>query len=251
MPKEEAGFAGYYLQRRVVAIVVIWIGPTLLLCLATVAQWVWRPPAWVTWLLLILMLALYLISNRLFNTVDSLTYSWRTGRDGEWAVREALSEHLDDDFYLLNDVVLPGRRGNIDHIVIGPCGLYTIETKSVIGEVDATSDRLRINGYVNKKYIESAKRDQEALRAYLKKRLPGESRTYPVYPVIVFTRASDVQSKGTTSDVSVEDIAGLLHLLDKYASVRRLDEIHRAQVFRALVPHVASAGKRVIPAIGT
>jgi Nuclease-related domain len=33
-------------------------------------------------------------------------------------------------YFLLNDVVLPGHPGNIDHVVIGPCGVVVIETKN-------------------------------------------------------------------------------------------------------------------------
>ena len=32
-----------------------------------------------------------------------------------------------------NDVNLPGKRGNIDHVVIGPTGIYVIETKNYSG----------------------------------------------------------------------------------------------------------------------
>jgi hypothetical protein len=37
----------------------------------------------------------------------------------------------------LNDVVLPGHPGNIDHVVIGPCGVVVIETKHFSGSVEA------------------------------------------------------------------------------------------------------------------
>ncbi|BDZ71411.1 nuclease-related domain-containing protein [Methanobacterium petrolearium] len=34
---------------------------------------------------------------------------------------------------MYNDVNLPGKRGNIDHVVIGPTGIYVIETKNYSG----------------------------------------------------------------------------------------------------------------------
>ncbi len=37
---------------------------------------------------------------------------------------------LDNSYVLINDVVLPDRKGNIDHILVGPNGVFAIETKS-------------------------------------------------------------------------------------------------------------------------
>jgi len=243
MPKEEAGFAGYYLQTRVIRIVLIWMGPVLLFCLTAVVVALLHPPLWATSIVLVPLVWLFIRRREFENTVNDKVYSWFVGREAEWDVRDALANHLGEDFYLLNDVVLPGDSGNIDHIVVGPSGVHTIETKGDIGNVDAMTDRLRVRGFPKDGYIRTCRGRQQGLRAYLERRLPGDSRTYPVYPVIVFTRASEVKSRGTTSGVCVEDIPGLLRLLDKYADRRRLDELHRAQIFHALAPHVASAGK--------
>jgi hypothetical protein len=57
----------------------------------------------------------------------------RKGIQGEERVTWEFS-HLSDEFLLLNDVVLPGGSGNIDHIVIGPTGVFVIETKNYSGE---------------------------------------------------------------------------------------------------------------------
>jgi hypothetical protein len=251
MPRDEAGFAGYYLQSQVVRIVATWMGPVLVVCVFAIAAFLARPALWVTLVILSLEAVAVVFRNRLLAVVERESYSWRTGRNSEWEVRKALAEHLGDDFYLLNDVVLPGQGGNIDHIVVGPSGIHLIETKGDIGDVDATGNQLRIRGFPKDEYVRACKQRREALRRFLRDKLPGDSRTYPVYPVIVFTRASAVLSRGTTHGICVEDIAGLLCLLDKYASRRRMDELHRAQVFRALRPLVASAGKRLIPRIGS
>jgi Nuclease-related domain len=54
---------------------------------------------------------------------------FQKGIQGESAVAELL-QSLPNDYFLLNDVVLPGHSGNIDHVVIGPCGVVVIETKN-------------------------------------------------------------------------------------------------------------------------
>lgn len=49
--------------------------------------------------------------------------SWNKGIKGESIVAEYLNE-LPKDYFIFNDVNLPNGRGNIDHIVIGPNGIF-------------------------------------------------------------------------------------------------------------------------------
>ncbi len=60
-------------------------------------------------------------------------YSWKKGLEGEKLVADYLNT-LPKDYYVYNDVKLPGKGGNIDHIVIGPTGIYVIETKNYSGK---------------------------------------------------------------------------------------------------------------------
>jgi len=55
--------------------------------------------------------------------------NWHKGILGEKMVVEALTP-LDNSYVLINDVILPERRGNIDHILVGSNGVFAIETKS-------------------------------------------------------------------------------------------------------------------------
>ncbi len=48
-------------------------------------------------------------------------------------------------FYLVNSV--PLHRGDIDHIVVGPTGVFIIETKGYRGTVQLTETGLTVNGY--------------------------------------------------------------------------------------------------------
>jgi len=81
-------------------------------------------------------------------------YSWQKGLEGENLVSNYLNT-LPKDYFVFNDVNLPGKGGNIDHVVIGPTGIYVIETKNYSG-------RYRIKGnqwfyYKNGQYMEIKK----------------------------------------------------------------------------------------------
>jgi hypothetical protein len=65
---------------------------------------------------------------------------WSRGAAGEEQVGQILDELQASGWYALHDVNLGG--GNIDHVVIGPAGIFTIETKSHRGRINTrTLDR--------------------------------------------------------------------------------------------------------------
>ena len=70
---------------------------------------------------------------------------YRKGIRGEELVSSLLAG-LSDDFYLINDVTLPGHRGNIDHVLVGPCGVVTIETKNYRGVIRCDRDQWFVDG---------------------------------------------------------------------------------------------------------
>ena len=71
--------------------------------------------------------------------------STRKGWEGEQRVAWELSR-LNDEFLLLNDVTLPGVRGNIDHILVGPTGVFVFETKNYSGKYVCYEDRWFFKG---------------------------------------------------------------------------------------------------------
>ena len=70
----------------------------------------------------------------------------RAGRLGETSVTAVLGR-LPDDYFLVNDVLVPGHRGNVDHVLIGPCGVMVIETKRWAGRIRVCRDRWSVSGF--------------------------------------------------------------------------------------------------------
>ena len=64
--------------------------------------------------------------------------TWKSGLNGERVVIKNISVKLDSEYSMFNDVLLADgkRRGNIDHMIIGPTGIFVIETKNNRGEVN-------------------------------------------------------------------------------------------------------------------
>ena len=79
---------------------------------------------------------------------------WRQGAQGEQQTARALRPLARDGWIVLND--LPRQYGNIDHVAIGPPGVFLVETKNIGGLASVTDDALIVrwledpdDGYTN------------------------------------------------------------------------------------------------------
>jgi hypothetical protein len=72
------------------------------------------------------------------------TRAWDRGSQGEQELANALAEL--DDLRVLNDRRVPGTRGNIDHIVVAPAGVFVVDAKRYDGII-----RVRdVGGFFNR-----------------------------------------------------------------------------------------------------
>lgn len=65
--------------------------------------------------------------------------TWSIGAQGEETVAHYLS-FLDAPYRVIHDIILPEMRGNIDHVVLGPNGVFAIETKNHKGFITCNGD---------------------------------------------------------------------------------------------------------------
>jgi hypothetical protein len=95
---------------------------------------------------------------------------WRRGASGEEHVGRILDGLARDGWLAIHDVSTG--RGNIDHVLVGPAGVLTIETKSHPGRirVEAIDERMLRQAYAQSKHLERL-------------------IEHPVSPLLVFSRA--------------------------------------------------------------
>ncbi len=99
--------------------------------------------------------------------------SWYKGYEGEKTVKKSLKK-LNGGYHIFNDVKLPGSWGNIDHIVVGPTGIFVIESKNLGGlhivDGDNWSAKYKEYGGFKKSYKSPGKQTKAnaaQLRKYL------------------------------------------------------------------------------------
>ena len=86
-----------------------------------------------------------------FKPESQATQAWKVGADGERRVADVLAEVPGID--VLHDRLVPRSRANIDHIAIGPTGVFVIDAKKYTGQIEVrdvgglfrTDERLYVN----------------------------------------------------------------------------------------------------------
>jgi hypothetical protein len=98
---------------------------------------------------------------------------WRQGAEGERATARALRPLAESGWVLIND--LQRDRGNIDHILVGPPGVFVLETKNLNGLVSVADDVLSLryrvdpdDGYVLDRVGTATRGRAAALQAQLR-----------------------------------------------------------------------------------
>ncbi len=130
--------------------------------------------------------------------VHSEERAWRRGAEGEEEVAFQLRK-LGDGWHVIHSVPVGTGDTDIDHVVIGPPGVFTLNTKNHLGgRVSVNAKAIYVNG-TYQPYI--AKSRAEGKRA-AKLLTAANGRDVRVHPVIV-VMANDLRIKGSPDGVTV------------------------------------------------
>jgi hypothetical protein len=162
--------------------------------------------------------------------------NWSAGKRGEMAISQALKD-LPDGYVLLNDLMLPDGKGNVDHLVMGPNGLFVIETKNYSTSVKCVDDEWFVNGEQIRSLSKQAKRNAVAVRENLAAVFADQGSRLPfVIPLLVF-----VNGKGRLSiknpTIAVLRSSQLARFIARYNSARP-PSITSPELRRAIVHHL-------------
>jgi len=133
--------------------------------------------------------------------------TWKKGFEGEFRVIEEFNY---PESFILSDIYLPNRKGNIDHVIVNSKGIFVLETKNYSGEYYVDGDVWTVgSSKKHKRRIRSptieAKRGASAISSLLKKVLKKE---YSVQPLIVLTGDAIIWEK-TKSTVPILELERL------------------------------------------
>ncbi|MGH3336611.1 MAG: nuclease-related domain-containing protein [Nocardioides sp.] len=132
---------------------------------------------------------------------------WERGAEGEAAVAAALAQLPTETWNVFHDVRWPGRRyANVDHIVVGPAGVFVVDAKNWSGRVTARDDVLRQNGFSRERDVAGAAEAGLAVAGLVPLLKPQH-----VHPVLCFVR--DEELSGWARDVMVCSTSNVVRML--------------------------------------
>lgn len=198
------------------------------------------PMAWLVLLVLFVLVGGIVILDKKFNRlIDREMWEarvWRRGADGERMVGEMLKTELPDTYCVFNDVCFPGRKANIDHLVVGPSGVFVLNTKNWRGMVGWSEDgkTLLWNGAPDtKNTINSALAEAMKVREIIHTLV---NRDVYVKAVLVFPLAKVFPRLNMSVDLQQDDylIEKRLKYIDKRTALAEKDVQEIKQALLAL-----------------
>jgi hypothetical protein len=112
------------------------------------------------------------------------TDKWIKGGDGESVVRDLLVS-LPDEYIAYQSIKITGTPYDIDFVVVGPTGIFTIDAKNIKGFIGYSNGRLTQNGYsVKKNILWQAQQESKFIHQLIQDKLGAIEK---VHPVLCFT----------------------------------------------------------------
>jgi Nuclease-related domain len=123
--------------------------------------------------------------------------AWRRGATGERVAGWFLNGRR-DGWHTFHDIPVGTRGANIDHLVIAPSGVFTVNTKNLKGTIHVAPDAIRHNGR-RTSYLPKARAEADRASRLLSTSL---GRSVDVRPVLAIL-ADDWRIEGRVEDVFV------------------------------------------------
>lgn len=167
--------------------------------------------------------------------------SWYEGALGELLVAQELAL-LPPNWHVLHAVPAGSAGADIDHLVIGPPGVFVINTKRHLDAVIKLGTNVTwINGHQQNHYQANIHKRCDQVRQVLL-RATGEQP--PVHPILVFAQARRLTHSGDQFVMSAmaQDVVRFLVSLPTYLSSEQVQELVRA----AAKPSTWGASERVL-----
>lgn len=151
--------------------------------------------------------------------------AWRKGANGERVAAWWLGR-LPEGWHLFNDIPVGERGANIDHVIVGPAGVFTVNAKNLTGKVWVGPRTLLHNGH-RTDYLQKASAETRRASRMLS---AAVGRSIEVRGVVAFI-ADDWTIKQQPVDVYVDTPRGVRRwLLDQPTSLAPRDVIDIAGV---------------------
>lgn len=168
---------------------------------------------------------------------------WERGAAGERATEAILDELRVDGWTTFHDVRWPGRvRANLDHVAVGPAGIFVIDSKNWSGRIEVREDAFWCHGRRQDKAVAAAREAALAVAGVI-----SAPATVTVRSALCFVRDDAVA--GWCDDVMLCSTANLREMLLTRPRVLTPDQVRLAALELDLGFQAAAQARVVHPPV--
>jgi len=153
----------------------------------------------------------------LFKRSDRKVVRYQSGQRGQRNTVNLLRLHLPDSYSVFAGLQLPFMRGDVDVVVVGPNGIFSIEVKNIRGVVSISDDKLLIDkrAVVYKNFVNQTFANARAISRFLESRF---KKKLPVIPVLVFSHPQSYVNVGYRpfKGVHITHLSSLAKFIRRY-----------------------------------
>jgi hypothetical protein len=160
---------------------------------------------------------------------------WRAGENGERLVARELAK-LAAGWHVLNAIPLGQRGADVDHVVIGPAGVFVLNAKQHLGaKIWVTGNQILVNGH-RKSYVRNSRHEARRVSRLL---TAASGQPVTATGVVVFVNGGVFTAKSQPTDTHVINrlallawLQGLPQRLDEAEVARICDVAHRSSTWQ-------------------
>jgi len=108
--------------------------------------------------------------------IEEQARRWEQGADGEQITANVLNPLSGDGWHILHDLAIPNSAANIDHVAVGPPGVFVVDSKNWTGRVNAGDGTLWTGRYPKRRELETLRWERDQIASVLSGALP----TWPI-----------------------------------------------------------------------
>lgn len=175
------------------------------------------------------------------DNLAAMAQAYRDGASGEQRLLEATRPLARYGYYGMPDLGVPGKDSNIDLVLVGPAGVFVIDSKCWSGSVSADGAMLRHNGRARTDKVDGVAGQSQIVSAALSRAFPGGR--VPVWAVMAFTGSARIGGYHVIGNVCLIDLDAILESIwGRFPVVMTAEEVDRvqAEVERSFAPRLAT-----------
>lgn len=183
-----------------------------------------RPVTWI-FIFSIIVFSVIFLFDKLFYKKRHSFFIAKSGLSGEYAVRNELTK-LDNSYHVFQNVCPDENKTNIDFVVAGPIGVFTIEVKN---------ERVSITNpdQINKDQLSQSRQEALRLHDYLEKTFGYVF----VYPILVYSRENSMVTLGNEA---VENV----FVIQKRWLIKTITQREKGEINPAVIDLLKKLGNK-------